>query len=78
MMNEATLQTFSGFCVAGMPCSVRQLPYLTPEEHTLFLHVAEGNIRLEQERISHGYALEHIYRHSEIEIPRFARLHEAR
>ncbi len=62
MMNKATLQTFSGFCVAGMPCSVRQLPYLTPEEHALFLHLAEGNIRLEQERISHRYALEHIYR----------------
>ncbi len=60
MMNEATLQTFSGFCVAGTPCSARQLPYLTPEEHTLFLHLAEGNIRLEQERISHGYALEQI------------------
>jgi hypothetical protein len=62
MMNEATLQTFSSFCVAGMPCSVRQLPYLTPEEHTLFLRLTEGNIRLEQERISHGYALEQIYR----------------
>jgi len=62
MMNEATLQTFSGFCVAGMPCSVRQLPYLTPEEHALFLHLAEGNMRLEQEHISQGYALEHIYR----------------
>jgi len=61
MMNEATLRTFSGFCVAGMPCSVRQLPYLTPEEHALFLHLTEGNIRLEQERISHRYALEHIY-----------------
>jgi len=62
MMNEATLQTFSCFCVAGTPCSVRQLPYLDPEEHTLFLYLAEGNIRLEQERISQGYALEHIYR----------------
>ena len=62
MMNEATLQAFSDFCVAGMPCSVRQLPYLTSEEHALFLHLAEGNMRLEQEHISHGYALEHMYR----------------
>jgi hypothetical protein len=61
MMNEATLQTFSDFCVAGMPCSVRQLPYLTSEEHTLFLRLTEENIRLEQERISHSYALEQIY-----------------
>src|SRR6266699_1965761 len=68
MMNEATLQTFSGFCVAGMPCSVRQLPYLTAEEHILFLRLAERNIRLEQERITHEYALENIYRHSEIEM----------
>ena len=63
MMDEVTLQTFSGFCVAGMPCPVRQLPYLTPEEHALFLHLAERNIRLEQERISHTYALEHISQH---------------
>ncbi|HZO76328.1 MAG TPA: Wadjet anti-phage system protein JetD domain-containing protein [Ktedonobacteraceae bacterium] len=61
MMDEATLQRFSDFWVTGMPCSVRQLPYLTPEEHALFLHLVEGNIRLEQERISHAYALEHIY-----------------
>lgn len=61
MMNEATLQTFSDFCVAGMSCSVRQLSYLTPEEHTLFLRLTKGNVRLEQERISHTYALEHIY-----------------
>lgn len=62
MMDEATLQAFSDFCVAGMPCSVRQLPYLTLEEHSLFLRLTEGNIRLEQERISHAYALEHMYR----------------
>ena len=62
MMDEATLQTFSDFCVAGVPCSIRQLPYLTPDERTLFLRLAEGNIRLEQERISHEYALKQIYR----------------
>jgi hypothetical protein len=61
MMNEVTLQTFSDFCVAGTPCFVRQLPYLTPEEHALFLRLTAGNIRLEQERISHTYALGHIY-----------------
>ncbi len=61
MMNEVTLQTFADFCVAGMACSARQLPYLTPEEHALFLRLSGENIRLEQERISHVYALEQIY-----------------
>lgn len=61
MMNEATLQTFVDFCVTGMPCSAQQLPYLTSEEHALFLRLAGENIRLEQERISHAYALEQIY-----------------
>lgn len=64
MMNEATLQMFSDFCVAGMLCPVRQLPYLTSEEQSLFLHLAGKNIRLEQERISHTYALEQIYQAS--------------
>lgn len=63
MMDDTTLQMFSGFCVAGMPCPVRQLSYLTPEEHALFLQLAEGNIRLEQERISHAYALEKLFLH---------------
>src|SRR6266702_8447613 len=57
MMNEETLVTFAGFCVAGMPCSVRQLPYLTAEEYALFVHLVEKGIRLEQERISHVYAI---------------------
>lgn len=62
MMDEGTLQTFSGFYVTGTPCAVRQLPCLTPEEHTLFVYLSEQNVRLEQERISHVYALEQIYR----------------
>ena len=57
MMDEATLQTFADFCVEGTLCPVLQLPYLTPDEHALFLHLATRNIRLEQERISHAYAL---------------------
>jgi len=57
MMDEATFKTFSKFCVEGTPCPVRQLAHLTPEEHTLFLHLAKENIRLEQEHIHHDYAL---------------------
>jgi hypothetical protein len=58
MMDEATLQTFSAFCVAGTPCTAQQLPHLTPEEHALFQHLARENIRLEQEHIDHAYALQ--------------------
>ena len=60
MMDEATLQTFADFCVEGTLCTARHLPYLTPDEQALFLHVATRNIRLEQEHISHAYALERL------------------
>lgn len=58
MMDEETLNTHRHFCVEGTPCTVKQLPCLTPEEHTLFSHLAEQNIRLEQEHISHAYVLQ--------------------
>ena len=58
MMDWETFSAFSAFCVTGTPTAARQLPYLTPEEHALFLHLAENNLRLEQERISHAYAIE--------------------
>src|SRR6266487_1187532 len=61
MMDETTFRTFSSFSVEGTPCPVRQLPNLTSEEHALFLRMVRDNIRLEQERISHRYALERIY-----------------
>ncbi|MGH2498304.1 MAG: Wadjet anti-phage system protein JetD domain-containing protein [Ktedonobacteraceae bacterium] len=57
MMDEETLSAFSEFCVASTPCLIRQLPHLTDEEHALFLHLAENNLRLEQEHISHAYAV---------------------
>ena len=56
-MDWETLSTFSEFCVASTPCLIRQLPHLTNEEHALFLHLAENNVRLEQEHISHAYAV---------------------
>jgi hypothetical protein len=62
MMDEQTLKTFSPFHIEGTLCIVRQLPHLTPEEHMLFLHLSEQTLRLEQERISHAYALECIQR----------------
>ena len=61
MMDEATFQSFSNFCVTSTPCSVQHLPYLTPEEHKLFNYLAEKNTRLEQEHISHTYAMRCIH-----------------
>jgi hypothetical protein len=58
MMDETTFSTFSTFAVEGTPSPVRQLPNLTAEEQALFLRLVRDNIRLEQERISHSYALE--------------------
>lgn len=60
MMDEATLAAFAEFCVPGTPCRVRHLPYLTAEEHALFLRLAQEETRLEQERISHVYALQQV------------------
>jgi len=62
MMDQEALSTFADFCVESAPCSIRHLPHLTPEEHTLFVHLAREGIRLEQERISHAYALEQLER----------------
>ncbi len=57
MMDEPTFKTFSPFHVEGTLCTTRQLPHLTREEHILFLHLSEKTLRLEQEHISHAYAL---------------------
>jgi hypothetical protein len=57
MMDDSTFHTFAAFWVLGTPCPVQHLPYLTEEEHMLFTHLVKENIRLEQEHISHAYAL---------------------
>ncbi|HEY0756239.1 MAG TPA: Wadjet anti-phage system protein JetD domain-containing protein [Ktedonobacteraceae bacterium] len=57
MMDTATLHAFAEFRVPGTPCRARQLPYLTDEEHSLFVQLAAETSRLEQERISQAYAL---------------------
>jgi len=60
MMDEETLAAFVDFCVEGTPCPVQSLPHLTSEEHALFVHLVESRIRLEQERISHAYAVQRL------------------
>lgn len=57
MMDEKTFRTFTPFHVEGTPCTVKQLPHLTQEEHILFFSLAEQTLRLEQEHINHAYAL---------------------
>ncbi len=56
LMDWETFSTFSEYCVTSTPCPIRYLPHLTVEEHALFIHLAENNLRLEQERISQAYA----------------------
>ncbi|MEO7021021.1 MAG: DUF3322 domain-containing protein [Ktedonobacteraceae bacterium] len=60
MMDEATFTIFAEFCVTGTPCRVRQIPHLTDEEHALFVRLAQEESRLEQEHISHVYALQQL------------------
>ena len=57
MMDWETFSTFVEYCVESTPCLVRQLPHLTFEEHDLFVYLAERNLRLEQEHISHSYVV---------------------
>ena len=57
MMDWETFSASAEFCVTGTPSSVRQLSHLNPDEHALFLHLTENNLRLEQEHISHSYAM---------------------
>jgi len=64
MMDRETLSTFADFAVTGVPCPVQELPHLTPDEHDLFVYLAEHCLRLEQERISHSYAMGRIMDHS--------------
>lgn len=60
MMDAATFDTFRDFAVPGTPCPIAELPQLTPDEHALYANLARGNVRLEQERISHAYAVRRI------------------
>ncbi len=62
MMDEVTLQTFGGFKVAGTTSKVMALPNLTLEEAWVFDLLVKGEVRLEQERISHDYAVRELRR----------------
>jgi hypothetical protein len=60
MMDGATLDAFREFAVAGTPSVVAELPQLTRGEQALFERLVHTNLRLEQERISHGYVLQQL------------------
>jgi len=60
MMDETTLATFKYFWVTSTPSSLPYPSHLAQKEATLFTYVTRENIRLEQECISHGYAVERI------------------
>ena len=62
MMDEATLKTFEAFAVPGTKSKVTALPNLTPEEVQVFDLLMEGDVRLEQERIAHDYAVRELRR----------------
>lgn len=62
MMDRETFQACRDYCVTGPESFVTHLPNLTGEENDLFNHLLtlrERN-RLEQEKISHGYAIDKI------------------
>lgn len=60
MMDAETIEAFRRFAVVGTPCPVTELRHLLPDEQTLFANLARANMRLEQERISYSYALQHM------------------
>ena len=60
MMDRETFITFADFCVPSTPCPIRRLSHLTPKEHAPFVCLAEHNLRLEQERISHSDAVKQL------------------
>jgi hypothetical protein len=62
MMDRETFQTFGNYLVTGAETNVARLPHLTQEENELFkllMGLRESN-RLEQEKISHQYAVRKI------------------
>lgn len=62
LMGSGVLETFRDYCVKGTLSNCQSLPHLTAEEEAVFQYVADGNIRLEQERIPHRFLLETLER----------------
>ena len=61
MMDATTFEAFREFAVSGTHSRVVELPQLTPDEQALYANLVRANLRLEQERISYMYAVQHIY-----------------
>jgi len=55
MMDVATFKSFDEFAVSVEGAIAETLPYLTPDESALYIHLAYHQKRLEQERISQNY-----------------------
>jgi hypothetical protein len=60
MMDATTFEVFREFAVSGTESRVVELPQLTADEQALYANLARANLRLEQERISYRYAVQHI------------------
>ena len=62
MMDLETFQAFADYRVTGAKTGVTRLPHLTPEENGLYSRLLglRGQNRLEQEKISHQYAVQKI------------------
>jgi hypothetical protein len=58
MMDFTTLNLFKDYWDVGTESAVRVPENLTEKEKQLFLFLQQNNIRLEQEKISHGFVLE--------------------
>lgn len=56
MMDRQTFDVFQEFAVAVSSSSPETLPHLTEEERSLYVHLVEEGLRLEQERISQAFA----------------------
>lgn len=60
LMDQVTFKAFSQFIGVGKPCSVETLSQLTPLEQQLFKQLLISNKRLEQEHISHSFAIQQL------------------
>ncbi|MEL6536729.1 MAG: DUF2220 domain-containing protein [Bacteroidota bacterium] len=58
LMDQATWEAHQPWVVKGSEGKAKPLPYLQPDEQALYQHLAEHNLRLEQERVSVGYQRE--------------------
>ena len=60
MMNKATFDAFRQQVGIGKPIGDVNIGHLTEEEFTLFQFLKTKNLRLEQEKIDHGWVLYHL------------------